>query len=277
MAAADISTAWQPVTLANIVGTLNPTPKSYAEERGFGNFKLGDVSGTISAFEGPGKPNVAWCSGLLMSDGQSASRASVTVWCGPLTDVPHLVVSAGVSGGGVDLFIDFKPRADAAYDPSGEYAEPASREAFMQGSNRKDFAEAFYTPEAVEWWTGLCSLDGATHTPLSAAEMARQSAGPLMLNLRLPLTDEAATVAAKACENAVERWLGWMTTADEAGRSLPAGAKQTMTYTRDTKIRAMHYGELLKTYTTSFGPEQGTQLAAADAGPLDEAYVGGGS
>lgn len=277
MSAADISTAWQPTALENVVSVLGLDPKPYAQERGFDTFRLGDVNGAISAYEGPGKPNVAWCSGLLMSDGGSLSRASVTAWCGPLTDVPHLVVCAGVSDGGIDLFIDFRPRADAAYDPSGEYPEPMSREAFMQGSNRKDFAEAFYTSEAVAWREGLCTFPGATHTPFSAEEMARQSISPLMLNLRLPLTDEAAAAAAKACELAVERWLGWMTSAADAGRSLPAGAKQTMTYTRDCKLRATYYGELLKKYAASFGPEDGTALAAADAGPLDEAYVGGGS
>ena len=51
-----------------------------------------------------------------------------------------------------------------------------------------------------------------------------------------PLTEDAATAAAEACEAAVARWLDWMQNATEMKRDLPAGAKQTQTYTRDTKL-----------------------------------------
>ena len=59
-------------------------------------------------------------------------------------------------------------------------------------------------------------------------------------------------------------------------RALAAGAKQTGVYARDTKLRANAYGELLERYTALYG-DAGKELAAADAGPLDEAYVGGAS
>ena len=38
-----------------------------------------------------------------------------------------------------------------------------------------------------------------------------------------------------------------------------------------------HFGFLLQRYSALFGEADGKGLAAADAGPLDEAYVGGGS
>ena len=41
------------------------------------------------------------------------------------------------------------------------------------------------------------------------------------------------------------------------------------------KINA--YGALLDVYSGWYGQADGAQLAAADSGPLDEAYVGGGS
>jgi len=72
-------------------------------------------------------------------------------------------------------------------------------------------------------------------------------------------------------------WLKWVIDAEEMKRTLPAGAKQTATYTRDTKVRANHFGFLLKRYTAAYGEVEGKPLAGADAGPLDEAYVGGGS
>ena len=71
-------------------------------------------------------------------------------------------------------------------------------------------------------------------------------------------------------------WLNWMQTSTENKRDLPAGAKQTQVYARDTKVKATLYGVLLNKFTAAYG-EAGTGLAAADAGPLDEAYVGGAS
>ena len=47
-------------------------------------------------------------------------------------------------------------------------------------------------------------------------------------------------------------------------------------YDRDTKVRQAAYGGLLAKYTARFG-DDGKGLAAADAGPMDEAYVGGAS
>ena len=72
----------------------------------------------------------------MLTSGDVA-RASLTVWCGPLTDVPHLVCWSGVSNDGVDLRIDFRVRAECAYRPDGQYEDPTTREAFAHGSNRK--------------------------------------------------------------------------------------------------------------------------------------------
>lgn len=46
-------------------------------------------------------------------------------------------------------------RAECGYTPSGEYGEPASREAFAQGSNRGDFAKAFFTDEVKFYSSSL--------------------------------------------------------------------------------------------------------------------------
>ena len=58
------------------------------------------------------------------------------------------------------------------------------------------------------------------------------------------------------------------------------GASFVVSAKRGTKVRANHFGFLLKAYTTMLGfnlASEAQQLASADAGPLDEAYVGGGS
>jgi hypothetical protein len=48
-------------------------------------------------------------------------------------------------------------------------------------------------------------------------------------------------------------------------------------YVYDTPKKQEMYGALLETYTRLYGAGDGAKLAAADSGPLDEAYVGGGS
>ena len=158
-----------------------------------------------------------------------------------LLQVPHLIAACGVSDGGIDLYIDFRPRADGAYDPSiaslSDYPAPETREAFTEGGNRKDFAAAFFTEEAMAWRQSLLSLDGATSAaPLTKEQTASISAGPMLIDLRLPLSDSAATAAADACTQAVDRWLDWMLNAEEMKRGLSAGMRQTATYTRDTKV-----------------------------------------
>jgi len=278
--AADTVADWQPAMLSKITSTLNLQPKDDPADLGFDAFTIGGSSGTVLAYEGPGAPNVAWCSGLQMK-GSDVARGSITAFCGPLTDVPHLVAMCGVSNGGIDLYIDYRPRADCAYDPAcaslAEYPSPETREAFAEGGNRKDFAAAFFTEEAEAAKATLLAVPGATPSSVTTEEVAAISAGPLLVDLRLPLDDTSAAAAAAACTAACERWLTWMTTAEENKRGLPAGMRQTATYTRDTKVRQQHFGFLLRKYTSIFGAAEAQALTAADAGPLDEAYVGGGS
>ena len=66
-AAPDIITSWQPMALSNVVGTLGLTEKEYADELGFSSFSMGGGSGTVQSYEGPGEPNIAWCSGLNLA------------------------------------------------------------------------------------------------------------------------------------------------------------------------------------------------------------------
>jgi len=279
--ATTIVTDWQFDALSKVTSTLGLTEKEYAADLGFDSFSMGGSDGKIMSFEGPGSPNIAWCSGMSLF-GPETAIGSFTAFCGPLTDVPHLVATCGVSNGGVDLYIDFRPRAESGYDMQyatlADYPDPETREAFAEGGNRKDFAAAFFTPEVEEWRAALLALDGATSAaPLSKEQMSAISAGPMLIDLRLPATVEAAQAAADACSAAVDRWLYWMTAAEEMNRGLPAGMRQTAIYTRDTKVRANHFGFLLGRYTALFGDVDGKALASADAGPLDEAYVGGGS
>ena len=73
---------------------------------------------------------------------------------------------------------------------------------------------------------------------------------------------------------AVDIWLGWAL--DTAHRHKP-GAPINAQYVYDSKYKITAYGVLLDVYTELFGRAEGERLAAVDSGPIDEAYVGGGS
>ena len=226
----------------------------------------------LGAYDAPGPANVAWISAL----GVESALSSLTVFNGPLTDVPHLVSRAVLTEDAIDLLIDWRPRAYLAYetrDPeTGEFPPPASREAFMQGSGRKTFAEKFFTAE-LEAWVISTTFDGAVPN-VDVSSLEALSRGPLTIDVKMPLTDEniAAVVAARA--HAADLWLSW---ALDTAHKLQPGMKVTSTYAYDTKMRANLYGAGLGTFTQLYGESEGAALAAADAGPLDEAYVGGAS
>merc|ERR1719331_2224453 len=131
--ASDIVSAWAPISVAKVADSLSLTPKDYAADYEMDSFTIAGASGTIKCYEGPGEPNIAWCSGLEMN-GPDAARGAVAAFVGPLTDVPHLVCACGVSDGGIDVYIDWRPRAECAYDPAcatlDDYPSPETREAF---------------------------------------------------------------------------------------------------------------------------------------------------
>ena len=90
------------------------------------------------------------------------------------------------------------------------------------------------------------------------------------------LTKSAHNVDAiiSAREGAASFWLGWALDTTHAHRP---GAQVNGQYVYDSKYRINAYGVLLGVYTELYGQSEGEELAAADSGPIDEAYVGGGS
>ena len=82
-------TDWQAPALSKVTSTLDLRTMDYPADIGFDAFTIGGSTGKVESFEGPGAPNVAWCSGLQMSG--NVAKGSVTAFCGPLTDVPHLI------------------------------------------------------------------------------------------------------------------------------------------------------------------------------------------
>jgi len=264
--------AAQQAALAKIQAALPLDAKTYPADLGLDTFTTSNGgNGEMQSWEAPGPANIAWVSDLRIEG--PTTVASLTVWCAPLKDVPHLCVRTTATDAGVDVLMDFRPRAAVGYETmleDGTYPEPDSREAFMNKGNRADLDKRYY--DGVR---DLCASVGGEAAPAgSLADLKKQAASPVSVDARLPADDASVAKAAALYEPAVDAFLGWC--ADDQ-HELKPGMQVTSTYARDTKVRANNYGILADYYGELFGKDEGANIAAGDAGPLDEAYVGGAS
>lgn len=169
---------------------------------------------TLDARDAPGPANIAWLSSLCVS----SKLCSLTIFNGPLTNVPHLVSRVIVSGDATLQFIvDFRPRAYGAYEmrrPDGTYPGPdeLGRKSFEYSGARMEFDTKFGT-EAVKVWLSstIMSLQGASSYDPSPNEYDMLTRGPLYTSVTMPLTDANVATVAAAREQAVKYWLSWLT------------------------------------------------------------------
>jgi hypothetical protein len=96
----------------------------------------------------------------------------------------------------------------------------------------------------------------------------------LTTSLKPLFSENNVNAIISARETAANYWLRWALDPSHGHRP---GAPVNSQYVYDSKYKINAYGALLEVYSGFFGQKDGAQLAAADSGPLDEAYVGGGS
>jgi len=235
---------------------------------------------TLQASDAPGPANVAWVSDLIVENALS----SLTIFNGPLSDVPHLISRCFINEGKISFFLDVRPRAYGAYDlrdADGNYPGPDTlgRKAFEYSGARKDYDSKFGTEELISLLDeSVAKLEGVTTNPglgdEGLGELEKITRGPLAVDISMPLTSGNVDTIIDLREKVAAMWLGWAT--DDSHTHKP-GAPVNSQYVYDTKYKQNCYGALLDTYVDFFGQADGEKLAAADSGPLDEAYVGGGS
>lgn len=238
---------------------------------------VGGAAATLDGREAPGaKGNVAWLANVNIA----GKMSSLTIFNGPLTDVPHILSRAViVDGDKIRFTLDVRPRAYGAYelrDADGNYPGPdvLGRDAFTYSGNRKDYDTKFGTDEVVALVEGIAvSLEGAVVNTDEPGEPESLVRGPLYLDVTAPLTDTNVAVITDVRAKVADYWLGWATDGSHAHRP---GAPVNSQYVYDSKYKINAYQALLEDYKSMFG-EDGVKLAAAESGPLDEAYVGGGS
>jgi hypothetical protein len=239
---------------------------------------------TLDARDAAGPANVAWLASVCVP----SKLSSLTIFNGPLTDVPHLLSRCCVinnNNGNMTMMrldVDFRPRAYGAYDlvkPDGTYPGPdeLGRKAFEYSGARLDFDKKFGNDEVKAFLDAArATFEGAVATDAQLTKLDVLTGSPLALSLVMPITNANIAAVATVREQAAAAWLRW--TQDDGGRhNHRPGAPINTQYVYDAKFRQNAYSALLPLYTSLFGADDGRRLAAAESGPLDEAYVGGGS
>ena len=230
---------------------------------------------TLDARDAAGPSNIAWLSSLCVDNKMS----SLQIFNGPLNDVPHLVSRCVVVGADkLRLTIDFRPRAYGAYEmrkPDGSYPGPddLGRKSFEYSGARSDYDKKFGTEE-VKTFLSSIPLEGAVPCDSPPSELDLLTRGPLYTCLDMPLTDANVASVVAAREKAVDYWLSWTQESEHEHRP---GAPINSQYVYDTKYKQNAFGALMSEHTALFGADGGKELAIGESGPLDEAYVGGGS
>ena len=249
------------------------------------SWQSGEVIGTspctLDARDAPGPANVAWLANVQIP----GLLSSLTIFNGPLTDIPHLLSRCyyNAAQNTIQLALDFQPRAYGAYetiDAHGNYPGPEElgRKAFEYSGARMDFNNKFANPNNLQTtWTELTrQLDGAVPTSIQPTELDLLTGSPMALSLTVPVTPSNVQIMIQLRQLAVETWLGWVTDPSGTNNHRP-GAPINSQYVYDAKFRQNAYLALREYYTQILGAADGASLAAAESGPLDEAYVGGGS
>lgn len=241
-----------------------------------GDVTLGGNSATLDARDAPGRSNVAWLSSLCVG----SKLSSLTIFNGPLTDVPQLVSRCAIVGDNLLQFTqDFRPRSYGAYEmrrQDGSYPGPdeLGRKSFEYSGARIDY-DSFGNDELLSFISSTVASfeDAVDHDP-SPSELDLLTRGPLYTCKTMPLTDSNVAAVVAAREKSVDFWLSWVV--DDKHQHKP-GAPVNTQYVYDTKYKQNAFGALLDEYSKIFGPEDGKTLAVGESGPLDEGYVGGGS
>jgi len=234
---------------------------------------------TLDGRDAPGPANVAWLGSVSIP----GKLSSLTIYNGPLTNVPHLLSRCyfDESTNQLQLALDFRPRAYGAYemvDADGNYPGPEElgRKSFEYSGARADFFNKFATAELQATLSGLSkTLEGAAPTTIQPSELDLLTGSPLAITLTMPASDHNVQVVTEMRQVAADAWLEWVTDPSGTHDHRP-GAPINTQYVYDSKFRQNTFLALKDYYAPIFGADA-TALAAAESGPLDEAYVGGGS
>lgn len=270
--------ASQASTVQNLVAAIPDlaVKADFSWEPGSG-VAIAGFPASLDARDAPGPANIAWLSSLNVA----SKLSSLTIFNGPLTSVPHLLSRCAVVNENSLLFtLDFRPRAYGAYEmvrPDGTYPDPdeLGRKSFEYSGARTEYESKFGNDQVKAFLSStMASFEDASVVPGPTSEFDGLTRGPLILSVTMPLTDGNVAAVESARLQAANIWLSWAQSGEHDHRP---GAPVNTQYVYDSKYKQNAYSALLPVYIEMFGSDEGARLAAADSGPLDEGYVGGGS
>lgn len=269
----DSSQATSIESIASKIPDLQPKPDFTWTS---GDVSVGGNSATLDARDAAGPSNIAWFAGVCVE----SKLTSLTIFNGPLTDVPHLVSRCAIVSDDILQFTqDFRPRSYGAYEmkrEDGTYPGPdeLGRKSFEYSGARMSF-DKFGNDDLVSFLASSAdSFEDAVDYDPDPSELDFLTRGPLYSCKRMPLTDSNVAAVLAAREKSVDFWLSWAV--DDQNRHKP-GAPVNTQYVYDSKYKQNTFGALFDEYAHIFGQEDGKTLAIGESGPLDEGYVGGGS
>lgn len=262
----------------NIISSSLPALKNKPDLSWPVGFTVAGCPAKLNGFEAPGvEGNVAWMADVCLK----SKMSSLTIFNGPLTNVPHLVSRCCILNDSKLWFtLDFRPRAYGAYekrDNDGNYPGPEElgRVAFEYSGNRMEYDTKFGNNNIINFLQSTSTtFQDSYPNNRPNTELDLLTRGPLILDVIMPINDANVAAIVSAREQAAKYWLSWAMSSEFSHRP---GAPINSQYVYDTKYKLNAYGSLLQLYSEVFGHEEGKEIATTESGPLDEAYVGGGS
>jgi hypothetical protein len=244
------------------------------------NIEGSSTLATMQAWDAPGASNIAWLASVEIP----GQLCSCTIFNGPLTDVPHIlsrVACTSIHNNNnptmLEVAIDVRPRAYGGYelvDANGNYPGPEQlgRKAFEYSAARNEYFSKFATPE-IQNLLDMSQFEGAT--PVAKSDLDIITGGPIGLYAQMPATDRNVNRLIEIRQKLLESWLTWQQTTPQHRPGAPINTQ----YVYDAKFRQNAYSALLPHYSRLLSNDAaaGATVAAAESGPLDEAYVGGAS
>lgn len=239
--------ALQTGCLAKLEKAFTLTKRDFPDSLECASWGGAEASGEVLGFAG--EPKIGWVSSSVTKVGGGAT-AELTAWVAPAYDLPHLYQSLSVGDGKLSLTLDYIARYDLVTD--------------AQYTNQ-------YFLSTSAWQDGVrASVPGATDSSARPDVYIRTIRSPMQLNVDFPDSPESLAAVSKACDEAIDRWIGWWQGAKEVNR-MKIGAL----FARDTKQHRMRFQSHADALKAKGVPaDLAERVAQAIVGPGDEQYVG---
>lgn len=204
------------------------------------NTMIAGCHATLNAFDAPGSSNVAWLADVCVE----GKLSSLTIFNGPLTNVPHLLSRSGIvqddgnNSARLQLSVDLRPRAYGAYElvdaTTGNYPGPEQ----LGRKARNDFFEKFGN-DALKTILNPNQFEGPV-IRLPPTELDTLTGGPLALHLSVSLTATNVIKIVSIRERVAALWLEWAALQRDTYQHRP-GAPVNAQYVYDSKVRQNAY------------------------------------